>query len=353
MTAESGHGLWRRLRPVLSLVLTAVVVYFVGRALLRSIDRVDWAALEPAPLPLALAAAVLLAQHVIAGVTYGVLLSAFGQAIGLGRVLAVYCTAGLGTYVPGKVAALAGGSVLLARQGVRVPVAIATPLLTAGLAVGGGLVVAAPLLLSEPMRSTLPAGWIWGAAAVAAGLTALHPRVFVAGVNVLLRRLGRPPLEVRPSTGRLAAAAGLTVFRYGLLGVGAWLVARGIGSGRAADLPVFIGAAAAANVVGLLAVFAPAGIGVREGMYVLALEAVLGPKAALLAVLLRLIQTALQAALGGGGLALLKWRYAPAVEAKAESVAEAPAATADAAEATADAPAPSGDATAPPREGDA
>ena len=69
-----------------------------------------------------------------------------------------------------------------------------------------------------------------------------------------------------------------------------------------ASLPLFVCISALAGVIGFLAIFAPAGIGVREGILLLALTPVIsaGP-AALVAVLARLLSVSVNLALGGAG----------------------------------------------------
>lgn len=48
-----------------------------------------------------------------------------------------------------------------------------------------------------------------------------------------------------------------------------WLTARAVGRVQVAQLPIFVGAGALAAVAGFLAVFTPAGLGVREGVLLL------------------------------------------------------------------------------------
>lgn len=301
---------WGWLRKLIYLLLTGLVLFFVGRYLIASVGEIAWDELRLAPLPLAVGVFCLLAQHLVAGVAYSMVLAAFGKPIGLVRSSAVYWTATLGKYLPGKVATVAGGAVMLARLGIPMPVAAGTPLLMIMLTVVIGLVVSAPLLLMESVRAVLPAGWAWAVLVILIGLTCLHPRVFVRLVNIAMVRLKRETIRVKPSSGRLMAAVLLGFLRYGLLGLAVWAVARSMTNVPPGQYPVFVAVSACASVTGLLAFFAPAGIGVREGIYVAVLGPLVGPgPAALVAAGVRIIQTLVEVGAGACGVLLLKSRF--------------------------------------------
>jgi uncharacterized membrane protein YbhN (UPF0104 family) len=66
-----------------------------------------------------------------------------------------------------------------------------------------------------------------------------------------------------------------------VLGAGFWLCAHGLVAVPAHDLPEYMGAFAVAWLVGLLAVFAPGGLGVREAVLVALLASRIGAANAL------------------------------------------------------------------------
>ena len=99
----------------------------------------------------------------------------------------------------------------------------------------------------------------------------------------------------------------LIALRFLILGLGVWCIARAMGPLSVLHWPWMVSVAVCASIIGFLAFFAPAGIGVREGIYLLLLGDVLGQSmAALLAVVLRLIQTVLELLYGAAGFVLLK-----------------------------------------------
>jgi len=143
---------------------------------------------------------------------------------------------------------------------------------------------------------------------MAAALVCLHPRVFGAVGNFLLVRIGYQPFASLPRLRDYVRPALALALTYVLFGVGYWLMARSLGAEAApADLPLFICAVTVVLIGGFLAFFAPAGLGVQEGLLLLVLGPMIGAgPAAIIAVLMRLLQTVTEAGLGAVGLALLR-----------------------------------------------
>jgi len=94
-----------------------------------------------------------------------------------------------------------------------------------------------------------------------------------------------------PPLSALVVAGGANIVAWVGYGVSLWLLARGL---TAVPLPLSlaIGAFAASYLMGFLALIAPAGLGVREGVFILMLDRTMGtPAAVALAVASRLLLT--------------------------------------------------------------
>jgi hypothetical protein len=136
-------------------------------------------------------------------------------------------------------------------------------------------------------------GW-WGAAIVAAAALILLAAERPARVRAL-------PL---PTTIR---ATLLYVPVWLLLGVSFWLCARGLVAVPASDLALYMGTFAVAWLAGLVAVYAPGGLGVREAVIVALLSGHIGAADALVvAAASRLILILVDVALAGMATAMLR-----------------------------------------------
>jgi len=268
-------------------VLVTAVVFFVYRALTR--HWVEFRSLE-IDLSFELRAIVLAALTVWA--TYLILIEAWrwvilgwGQSLGRPQAARIWLISNLGRYLPGKVWSIAGLAVLASRAGVKSWAATGSAVAMQALAVGTGVgvvAVAAPQTAS-PLQLALA-----GTIAVVFVWLLVSPALVSRVVSVVW-----PQTEFRPLDLRAAMSAGLvTVLAWIAYGVAFWLLANGLFVDHALDVRSAIGVFAAGYIVGLLAIFAPGGVGVREAVLVALLTPRIGPGEALaLAVASRLLLT--------------------------------------------------------------
>src|SRR5206468_8528139 len=150
--------------------------------------------------------------------------------------------------IPGGVWQYAGRTTLARTHGV--PLRAAALSLPAEF-VGSSLVAA--------LCSILILGW-WGTVTVS-GARLAGPLAFRSRSISGRLRTGQPAR---------AALRSLPLYVAGwtLTGTSFWLTARALVAAPVSDIPVYVGAFAAAWLVGVLAIFAPGGLGVREALLV-------------------------------------------------------------------------------------
>ena len=282
------HATTRRVRVLAQVLLVAALVFVVLRA--RSLwhgSHIDWPQVDW----FALAGAFLLGM---AGTAAGAAIWLFIlRDLGVRtqrRWAGLFFQAQLGKYIPGSVWQYAGRAAVARSNGLPVrPVAISLPIEFVAAAVAGGATGAFLL------------GW-WGAAVVAAA----------AIVLLVIQRPARVRALPLPTTIR-ATLLYLPVWL--LLGGSFWLCAHGLLGVPAQDLAFYIGAFAVAWLAGLLAVYAPGGLGVREAVLVALLSGRIGAADALVvAAASRLILIAVDLALAGIATAAMR-RSRPGLDA--------------------------------------
>jgi uncharacterized membrane protein YbhN (UPF0104 family) len=146
------------------------------------------------------------------------------------------------------------------------------------------------------------------------GLALLHPRVFVGLLNVALRWIGRQPIAQVPPVSRYLWPVLASFGQWVMAGLGLWCMTLAVMPVDATLIPLFIASAALAMTISYLAPFTPGGIGIREGLYLLALGPVVGPRVAIVVVAMRVIQTLIEIVLAAVGAAVVRGRV-PAGEA--------------------------------------
>ena len=240
-------------------LVTLAVVGFVVRSIAR-----NWSEFRSLHVTLAIAPAWIAGSVVLVFLTYVMqieswrhILAGWGQRIAFGPAARTWSVANLGRYVPGKVWSVAGLVVLAQRAGVAPGPAAASAFVVQAVTLGSAVAVVAAVApgSAPPLRLAL------------AGLAAL------ATILVLVWRptalwLGRlvnsiAPLEPLAPSAVLAGTV-LTVLSWGTYGAALWMLARGLIPDAPLPLTTAIGAFTLGYILGLLALFAPGGVGVRE-----------------------------------------------------------------------------------------
>jgi uncharacterized membrane protein YbhN (UPF0104 family) len=237
------------------------------------------------------------------------LLAALGSPLPARTAARIMFVGQLGKYLPGSVwpvlAQMELGSVH------RVPRhhSASASVITMLVAVPTGLLTA---LVTLPfVAGSKP--YLWAFAAAPVLLACLHPKVLNYFLGRLFRLTRRPPLE-QPLTARAIAAALAWSFGSWLFyGLQIWLLATRLGAPRGTGALLAIGGFAFAWCVGFLAVFAPAGAGVREVLLVALLGPVLGVGAATAVALVSRVLTTVGDLLAAGLAAgYVRWPRNPA-----------------------------------------
>lgn len=286
------------------LVLTAG--FFLARTLLRDLGRFDAEAARVDWRMLGWATAIALVYHAGMAAAWMGGLRALGERLSFARAMNITYLASLAVYVPGKIWVPAGRIWMSGRHGLH------------------RARVGASLVLEGALNAAAAAAWAAGAAglatgvlgpalsvpivaAVALGLAGLcHPKILGLAVNGALRALRREPVELDLSFPALLGLMLSYLALWGLYGAGLWCVANAVADLPPAFAPRLLAFHCLAFVAGMAAPFAPAGLGVREGVLAALLAPTLTlPVAALVAVAARLwvAGTQLLAAAVGAALA--------------------------------------------------
>jgi uncharacterized membrane protein YbhN (UPF0104 family) len=258
------------------------IMVFAGRALVR-----NWSDLRSQPLEwriepawLVLSAVVVWLMYAALIVAWRTMLAGWGQRLDGWTSARIWTVSSLGKYLPGKVWAVAGMALMAQRAGIAPWAATGSAVVLQVLAIGTGAAVAG-LTGRAAIEAAHPGSGVALGLLVAAA---------VAGVALLLwppflRRLLRfatPGADTQRTPAATGIVIGIAANLIAWVGYGAalWLLARGLLPGVGLRLSLAIAVFTASYLAGFLALFAPGGIGVREGLFILMLQGPLGLGAA-------------------------------------------------------------------------
>jgi hypothetical protein len=128
----------------------------------------------------------------------------------------------------------------------------------------------------------------------------LHPKVLQETLNRILGLLKRDPISISISYGETLWVLGVCVLSWAVGGIGFYLFVDSVFPVASKDFLFLTGALAISSTLGLIALFAPSGLGVREGVLVYFLSAIMPSSVAvILSILTRLWMTFIEIGLIG------------------------------------------------------
>jgi hypothetical protein len=248
------------------------------------------------PAWLALAGAILAVHYGLVFGLWTLLLRALGCELRAGATFRAFCLSLLPKYVPGKVVS-AGLRARLATEAGAPLLTVSTSLvLEMGLGIGSaGVMALLGLALGIPPSLARAARWL----AIVLGLGAFAFIGVFAAPLPASRWKQRIEPHLTPATAlRLAALLVLYTAGWGISALSHWALARAIGPLPFAAVVPLGTALAISWGVGALSLFAPAGLGVKDGALYLSVRGLLGDRNALLfAALSRLLSVTVEAAI--------------------------------------------------------
>ena len=243
--------------------LQAVVAIVVGALAWRAVVR-HWTDFRSLRVDLTLSPGWLVASVLVVFVSYGLsveawrrILAGWGQHLPYGRATRTWLVANLGRYIPGKVWSVAGLVVLAQRAGIAPWASAASAVAIQAIAIGSAVVVVAAATpgAESPLRL---------AAAALLAVATIAMLAWERPVRWIARFTGSTaPLQPLP-IGAVIESATLGVAAWVAHGVAFWLLARGLGLPGTLSVMTAAGVFPLGYVLGLLALFAPGGVGVRE-----------------------------------------------------------------------------------------
>ncbi len=269
MRLSPAARLWlNRLVPTVFYLLLVVFLALY----LRSVDFSKLAHLQFNFWYLLLACALsLLARYGAASTWWMILRSLGADKLSFSKqLIAVYAKAWMGRYIPGTAPWILGKIYFASRYGISKQKLAVSSVLEGGLQIVTMLVFGLALLVFDRRLDVVGGGFKLVMILVAlAGIVMLTPSVFNRLMSRAFRLLRRGPLPLEHQASRRTIAIGASLYLGDAIlnGLGLFFIAKTVDPGLGYDTMLFaMGAASLAGAASMLAIFAPSGIGVREGI---------------------------------------------------------------------------------------
>ena len=250
-------------RKIVNTVLFAITLLFIGMYIYKSIDTLSAFNFSINYLYIALAIISVVIAQLLASLIWFRLAHSFGLNTPLNDTVRIWLLSRFGRYIPGKVPFLL----------LRINLYKDVPAKSVTLATVTEYIstVAAALLVVTISLSALPEGyttipWYLNILIAAAIMVLLKPGVMGNIFNRMLTLFGKNPIQSFPSYKTIVYCVLAYILPIAFHGLGLFLVFNSMEAVNITYYPIITGLFYASSLVGLLAFFAPGGIGVREGL---------------------------------------------------------------------------------------
>ncbi len=293
---------WLRYKSLLKWVIIVVIFAFLGKMIAE-----NWSEVKGHPFAFQIWS--LIGSTLIFALSYFIQFWAWylitlrlGIAIPFKETLENWFYSQLGKYLPGKVWPFLGRLYLYGAKGKsKKTVTVALYFETATLVMAAGLIFLVSFFSFrevQPVHPEISSAWLIPVFIVA--FLFLHPKILQEVLNRILSLLKRDRLSISISYVETLWIVGVCVLSWGVGGIGFYLFVDSFFTVSASYLLILTGALAISSTLGLIALFAPGGLGVREGILVYLLSSIMpGSVAVILSVLTRLWMTFIEIGLIG------------------------------------------------------
>jgi glycosyltransferase 2 family protein len=209
----------------------------------------------------------------------------------------------LGKYLPGKVWLLLSRFYFYESKGMsRKRISVALYLETAAVIVAAGLIFLAALILFKEMGPFYSGGQFWclALAFILLAFIFLHPKVLQGILNWILVHFKKEPVFLSISYANIVWILFVCIVAWMVGGIGFYLFVDSVYPVSSNYILFLTGALAISSTLGLIALFAPSGLGVREGALVYLLSFMMAtPVAVIISILTRIWMTLIEIGLIG------------------------------------------------------
>jgi glycosyltransferase 2 family protein len=283
-------------KEFLKYLLVGVIFYFLFRNLFSNWSEFSRHHFHPNFAYGALSIAAISLAWMLSAWNWGRVLAAFDCKVSYADVFIIYFKSNPGKYLPGKIWQIVGSAYFAVEKGIPEGVAISTSLIGQAYSVLSGLSLFAVALFSGLIG---PIGkfdiyFKWTAIPFLAVLLvlAVRPDFGQPILNLVMRTFKRQEVKIRLRLSSAVELYFLYLFCWLIFGLALWAFANALtptGFGSYIALTAIL---AAAVTIGFLALFAPGGLGVREGaiaLFLSSMPAFLSPLPSAIAVGYRVI----------------------------------------------------------------
>ena len=288
--------------PVFQWAIVLAIFVFFGKMVWNHWNQVKDASFTFEVFPLILSTLIFAFSYFIQIWAWYLITLKLKIALSPSDTLKSWLNSQLGKYLPGKIWLLLGRFYFYESRGKsKKSISVALYFEMVSIMVAAGLVFLAALIFFREIwlfYSWKQSGWL--ILLFLLGFVSLHPRVLQKILNWTLVQFKKEPVSLSISYSDILWILFVCIVSWVIGGVGFYLFVDSVYSVAPQYILFLTGALAISSILGLIAIFAPSGLGVREGALVYLLSFMMvTPVAVIISVLTRIWMTLIEIGLIG------------------------------------------------------
>ena len=287
---------------IIQWAIVVAIFGFLGNMVWDNWNQVKEASFAFEIFPLLLSTLIFAFSYFIQFWAWYLITLKLGMALSLPETLENWFYSQLGKYLPGKVWLLLSRFYFYESRGKsKKAISIALYLETILVILAGGLIFLAALVFFKEIRSSYDGNQFWWVILLfIIALGALHPRVLLKILNWVLAQFKKEPISLSISYFDILRILLVCIVSWLVGGVGFYFFVGAIYPVAPQYILFLTGSLAISSTLGLIAIFAPSGLGVREGVLVYLLSLMMATSiAVIISVLTRIWMTLIEIGLIG------------------------------------------------------
>jgi glycosyltransferase 2 family protein len=288
----------------LKIIRWAVVVaifFFLGKVVWENWAQVKEASFSFNPFGFILSTLIFAFSYFMLTCVWYLITITLGVSIPFSETVESWFYSQLGKYLPGKVWVLLGRFYFYESKGKsKATIFIAFYFEMVSVIVAGSFISWVALIVFKESMSFYSLKQFWVILLCFFCLISLHPRFIQKILNWILMKFKREPVSLLISYSNILLIVFVCVIAWVIGGIGFYFFVNSVFSVSSQHVLFLTGSLAFSSILGLISVFAPSGLGVREGALVYLLSSVMpAPVAVIISVLTRLWMTFIEIGLMG------------------------------------------------------
>jgi uncharacterized membrane protein YbhN (UPF0104 family) len=289
-------------KQIVKWIIVVAIFVFLGKMVWDNWNQVKDASFTFEVFPLLLSTLIFVFSYFIQISAWYMITLKLGIALPIQETLESWFYSQLGKYLPGKVWVLLGRFYSYESKGKsKKAILIALYLETVTMIVAAGLMFLVAIIFFREVRPFyIGRQSMWMVLLFLSGFLSLHPRVLQKILNWILVQLKRETISLTISYSNILWILFVCIISWIVGGVGFYFFVDSVYPMAPQYILFLTGALAISSTLGLIAIFAPSGLGVREGALVYILSFMMAtPVAVIISILTRIWMTLVEIGLIG------------------------------------------------------